>query len=355
MHWQIYIWTGQAPSVSLRMQTYGTELVTFSDKAIDNWSNIIQEAAKQHLLIRLIEIVLQEYPRNAVLKNVLSVLKEEVGSEGRYKGEIPVSSSVSSHSGCNKPPSEIQISRVLEQAKLDLILGGIKDNFGYNWMFVLLQENVISQGLEQVVIKLGEWLEKIRFFAPDRASQYEWQLLCMDKHIQLIGIPDMANKLISSFSKTLSLREQDASSFFRFAAKHVEDRVESLSLGLEVLTEKHNLSKSADKLYRTITELEELETELAAIKYILKMYNCLVNEDGVRLPQDKIDYCLIQLKSHMEKSISKLKPDGTSVASRIETATRLKQLKEQSPEYKNWLLAVANKIELTRKYVFSLN
>jgi hypothetical protein len=331
------------------------ELVTYSDKAIDNWSNIIQEANKQGLLIPLLEVVLREYPRNLLLKEALSELKEEVSSDGRHKGGVNITLSVRSQSSRSRPPPGPEDDLVMQQNATNEILHKIHDKIGYSWMFVLLRKNVISQGLEQDVSKLDQWLEKVRSFPRDQASKYEWQLLCMDKHIQLIGIPDMANKLISSFSKTLSLREPDAPRFFRFAAKHIEDRVESIALGLEVLTKKQNLSKCANKLYRTITELEELETELAIIKSTLEMYNCLINEDGVRLPQNKIDYCLIELKSHMKKSISKLKPDGTPITSRIETSTRLKQLKEQSPEYKNWLLAMANKIESTRKYVFSLN
>ena len=272
-----------------------------------------------------------------------------------HKEGIPISALVNLHNKKNKPPPEYQNELVTHQIETSSILVQLEQIFGYNWMFVVLHTNVINQASQQNIARLGEWLKSVQSFAPNEASQYEWQLLCVDKQIQLIGISDMTNRLFSSFSELNPLTEQDAPRFFRYAAGYVVGRVESISVWLEILTKKHNLSKYANTLYQTVTEIEEFEKELAAIRQMLKMYNCLVNENGVHLPQDKIDYCLNELRTEMKNSISKLKPDGAPLALRSNTSTRLKQLKEQSPEYRTWLYEMADKIEKTRRNLFSLN
>lgn len=52
-------------------------LVKFSDRAVDNWSNILQEADKQGLLVDLIEEALEERPNknDEILRDVLNALK----------------------------------------------------------------------------------------------------------------------------------------------------------------------------------------------------------------------------------------------------------------------------------------
>ena len=49
--------------------------VTFSDKAINNWFEIIREAADQGLLVQLIERALAEYPKHEMLRELLVAFK----------------------------------------------------------------------------------------------------------------------------------------------------------------------------------------------------------------------------------------------------------------------------------------
>jgi hypothetical protein len=235
------------------------------------------------------------------------------------------------------------------------ILYDIEQKFGYNRMFVTLHTNVIRYRLNEDASPPAEWLQTVRSLPGNSTTAYGWQLLCLDKQIQLIGVQNMPSEFMSLFFEKFPSADYDAPRFFRFASQRVQDQIKAIASGSKILIQKQNLARYVNLLNQTISYVEELEKELAGIRFVLSMFDCLANEDDELLPQEEIDYCLSQLKKHLNNSVRELSTAGASVMVRIDVENRLEKLKEQDSNYRKWLMNLANNIENTRKHVFSLN
>jgi hypothetical protein len=238
---------------------------------------------------------------------------------------------------------------------INQILYDIEQKFGYNWMFVTLHNNVIRYRLNEDASPPAEWLLAVRSLPGNSTTVYGWQLLCLDKQIQLIGVQNMSSEFMSLFFEKFPSADYDAPRFFRFASLRVQDQIKAIASGSKILIQKQNLARYVNLLNQTISYVEELEKELAGIRFVLSMFDCLANEDDEILPQEEIDYCLSQLKKHLNDSVRELSPAGASVMVRIDVENRLEQLKERDSNYRKWLMNLANNIENTRKHVFSLS
>lgn len=238
---------------------------------------------------------------------------------------------------------------------IETALTTIEQKFGFNWMFATLYKNVKLQGSEKELKHFCHWLNDVQSVGSDVVNAYGWQLLCLDKHIQLLGVPDMPPEFIHLFFEEFPTKKQDASRFFRFASKRVNEQLETITSGSNLLTQQQNLNRYVGVLLNTVTEIETLERELERIKHILNMYNCMVSESDEKLPHDNINSSLSQLKESLNSTVSELNPSGASLGVRVNVRKHLKKLQKEVPQYRHWLMNIAASIEKYSSHDFSLN